>query len=596
MSTMTASAESPNAAWARALGRTTAITKEPGRIFPHVIGELAEEFGDAPAVLSDDVQLSFRALWEQANRYTRWACDQGLEKGEAVCLLMPNCPEYLAIWLGITQAGGIAALVNTNLRGPGLRHSIDLALPRHVIVAAEMLHVLSPELSSLASHPQVWIHGGEQDGHTRIDSEITAYPGSPVGGSDAGVEISDTALYIYTSGTTGLPKAARVSHFRVMQWTHWFAGLVDAQSTDRMYNCLPMYHSVGGVVASGAVLVGGGSVVLRRKFSASEFWRDIAKWECTLFQYIGELCRYLLHAAFDPDEVRHGIRMCCGNGLRRDVWEPFAERFRIPRILEFYASTEGNLSLFNVEGKPGSIGRVPPFLRHRFPVALVKSDPDGYGPLRNARGFCVPSQGDEIGEAIARISTEPSRLVTGFEGYTREADSEEKVIRDAFEPGDAWFRTGDLMRADKQGYLYFVDRIGDTFRWKGENVATSEVSLAICDYPGVLDAEVYGVEIPGSDGRAGMAAVVADGPIDLAAFRQHLVERLPGYARPVFLRFRPQLEVTGTFKHTKTTLAAEGYHSDNSGEAVFFDHPESGGFVRFDDDLRARLRSGQIRL
>ncbi len=244
--------------------------------------------------------------------------------------------------------------------------------------------------------------------------------------------VEDRALLMYTSGTTGLPKAANISHFRLMQWSHWFAGMMDTCPGDRMYSSLPMYHSVGGVLATGAVLVGGGSVVVREEFTARHFWDDILRWDCTLFQYIGELCRYLLRTDPLPHETEHRIRMCCGNGLRPDVWHDFKSRFRIPRILEFYAATEGNVSLFNIEGKPGAIGRVPSFLAHRFPAALVKFDVEKDAPIRDEEGWCVRCAANEVGEAIGRIGAEPSNIAGRFDGYTSEEDSEKKILRNAF--------------------------------------------------------------------------------------------------------------------------------------------------------------------
>jgi len=287
--------------------------------------------------------------------------------------------------------------------------------------------------------------------------------------------------------------------------------------------------------------------------------------------------------------------MCCGNGLRPDVWSPFKERFRIPHILEFYAATEGNVSLVNVEGKPGAIGRVPPFLAHRFPATLVKYDAEADGPVRDARGFCMRCAGNEVGEAIGQLLKDRSNVGSRFEGYTSEEASEKKILRNVFEPGDAWFRTGDLMRRDEHGYFYFVDRIGDTFRWKGENVATSEVSEAICGFPGIREANVYGVAIPGTDGRAGMATIVADDRLDLAAFRTHLAGRLPDYARPVFLRVRDDLEVTATFKHTKSALVREGYDPSAIGDAIYFNDRERQAFVRLDQSLYEQIRSGEVR-
>jgi fatty-acyl-CoA synthase len=589
-------------AWARALELTAPIARRPDRILPTVIEELAEQLGNAPALLSDGECLTYRALAERSTRYAWWAIEQGLAKGDTVGLLMPNRPEYMAIWLGITRVGGVVALLNTHLAGPSLAHCVNIAAPRHLIVAVELIDRLTAVRPDLAGAPKIWVHGAGQDQFPSIDYDIERYPGDTLSmlsilhrAERPPVTIDDRALYIYTSGTTGLPKAANVSHARVMQWSHWFAGLMDARSSDRMYTCLPMYHSVGGVLATGAVLVGGGSVVIRKAFSAHQFWRDVVRWDCTLFQYIGELCRYLLHTEPHPQEKDHHIRMCCGNGLRPDVWDRFKERFRIPHILEFYAATEGNVSLVNVEGKPGAVGRIPPFLAHRFPAALVKYDADAHAPVRDARGFCVRCAPNEVGEAIGQLLKDRSNVGSRFEGYTNEQASENKILRHVFEPEDAWFRTGDLMRQDEHGYFYFVDRIGDTFRWKGENVATSEVSEAICGFRGIKEANVYGVAIPGTDGRAGMATIVTDAGLDLAAFRTHLIDHLPEYARPVFLRIRDDLEVTATFKNTKSALVREGYDPVSIGDAIYFNDRERQAFVRLDKSLYDRIQSGHIR-
>jgi fatty-acyl-CoA synthase len=315
-----------------------------------------------------------------------------------------------------------------------------------------------------------------------------------------------------------------------------------------------------------------------------------------LFQYIGELCRYLLHAAPTPRETEHRLRMCCGNGLRPDVWNAFKSRFRIPRILEFYAATEGNVSLFNLEGKPGAIGRIPSFLVHRVPTALVKFDLERDEPVRDGQGRCIRCGPNEVGEAIGRVREAPSSVGSRFEGYTSPEASEQKILRNVFEPGDAWFRTGDLMRKDEEGYFYFVDRIGDTFRWKGENVATAEVAEAVCAFPGVKEATVYGVTVPRTDGRAGMVALVTDPGLDLAAFRAHLIDRLPAYARPVFLRIQSELDVTPTFKHAKHAVVRDGYDPTATADVIYFDDPKRQAFVRLDRELYDRIQRGQVRL
>jgi fatty-acyl-CoA synthase len=587
---------SPAKAWARALELTAPIAKQPNRILARVIDEIAERHGNSPALLSDRETFTYDALIERSRRYARWALAHDLTNGAVVCLLMPNRPEYLAIWLGITRVGGIVSLLNTNLTGTSLAHCINLVAPRHIIVAAELQDRFNGARDGLSGDGEISIHGEALADGARIDLEIDTYAAGPLTASESRhVTIEDRALYIYTSGTTGLPKAANISHARLLQWSLWFAGMMDTRPADRMYNCLPMYHSVGGVLATGAVLAGGGSVVIRESFSARHFWPDVVRWDCTLVQYIGELCRYLVNADSNPQETAHRLRMCCGNGLRPDVWGVFKDRFRIPHILEFYAATEGNVSMFNVEGKPGAIGRVPPFLAHRFPTALVKLDVDTEQPIRNDQGWCIRCGPNEVGEAIGPLLEDRSNVGGRFEGYTNEEASEKKILRDVFKAGDAWFRTGDLMRKDEKGYFYFVDRIGDTFRWKGENVATSEVSEALCTFPGITQANVYGVTVPRTDGRAGMAAIVADRELDLAALRSHLGARLPAYARPVFLRIGRELDTTATFKFTKSDLVRQGYDPSASSDPIYVDCREQATFARLDDALYERVRAGELR-
>jgi fatty-acyl-CoA synthase len=579
--------------WRRALEITAPITQHPSVTFPVVIERLAEQFGDAPALLSDTQTLTYGELRARADHYASWALDQGLEKGDVVCLMMPNCPEYLAIWLGIIKVGGVVALINTNLAGDALRHALDIVNPRHVIASGDYCDAVAAVLHRLAQPVDTWAHGGGPRGWKRIDAH---HPTGIDRAASRSPTLADRALYIYTSGTTGLPKAASVSHGRVMQWTHWFAGLIGALPNDRMYDCLPMYHSIGGVVATGAVLVGGGSVVVCERFSASRFWDDIVRWDCTLFQYIGELCRYLTNAAPHPQESRHRLRLVYGNGLRADIWEDFQQRFDIPRIIEFYAATEGNFSLYNCEGRPGAIGKTPSYLTHRFPVALIKFDIDAGEVTRGADGFCVRCGPDEVGEAVSRLSDDGGGAAGRFEGYTDPAASERKILRDVFNPGDSWYRTGDLMRKDRAGYFYFVDRVGDTFRWKGENVSTTEIEEIIAGCTGIVEGVVFGVQVPGADGRAGMAALVTDSSFDLAEFAGALNARLPDYARPLFLRLCPRISATGTFKPQKQAMARDGFDPAATGDPLYFYDRGRGGFVPLDADLYQRIRSGAQRV
>jgi len=581
----------------RTLKMTTPIAKNPNRVFPDVIEDLAEKYGDAPALLSDREKFSYRALAERSNRYARWALAHGLAKGDAVCLMMPNRPEFMAIWLGVTRAGGVVALVNTNLAGAALAHCINVVAPKHVIVAAELAGAFASARPHLAVNAKVWLHGADGADLPRIDQEVETHGGTALSaGERRALSIEDRALYIYTSGTTGMPKAANINHYRMMLASHGFAGIMDTKASDRLYNCLPMYHTVGGVVATGAILINGGATVIREKFSAREFWDDITRWDCTIFQYIGELCRYLVNSPPHARETAHRLRLACGNGLRPDVWQNFQERFKIPRILEFYAATEGNVSMFNFESKPGAVGRIPWFLAHRFPTKLIKYDVEHEQPVRTPEGLCVACAPDEIGEAVGKILKDPSRPGSRFEGYASQAETEKKILRDVFEKGDAWFRTGDLMRQDENGYFYFIDRVGDTFRWKGENVATSEVSETITSFPGVLQANVYGVAVAGREGRAGMAALVVEPGFDFAAFREHICAHLPDYARPLFLRLLPELDVTATFKQKKVDLVREGFDPARIDDPLYFSDAERRTFVPLDAALYARIQGGQVRM
>jgi fatty-acyl-CoA synthase len=590
---------SPAKAWLRALELTAPIPRNPHRVLPVVIEEAAVRMGDTPALLSDRESFTYSALAQRANQYARWALEQGLAKGDVVCLLMTNRPEYFAVWLGITSVGVVVSLLNTNLVGSSLAHCIRIVSPKHIIASAEFVDTLTDVLPQLDPSPAVWTHG--HDGASLpysargIEQDIARYSGEPLSRAEQRLPaIDDLALYIYTSGTTGLPKAARVSHARTMQWSHWFAGMMDVQPIDRMYNCLPMYHSVGGVQTIGAMLATGGSVVVREKFSASQFWSDVARWDCTLFQYIGELCRYLLHTEPSIDETQHRIRLACGNGLAPEIWDAFKDRFRIPQILEFYAATEGSVSLFNIQGKSGAIGHIPGYLTHRFSPLLVLTAIETGEPARNAQGFCIPCAPNQPGEALGKVVDDPSNLGSHFEGYTSAEASEKKILRNVLAPGDAWFRTGDLMRKDEKGYYYFVDRIGDTFRRKGENVATSEVAEVLGRFPGVLHANVYGVAVPDVEGRVGMAAVSTDRELNLDGLREHLSRCLPPYARPVFLRIRNQVELTGTFKYSKTELLREGYDPGACADPLYFDNAEK--FVPLDNDLYQRIQGGEFRL
>jgi fatty-acyl-CoA synthase len=535
--------------------------------------------------------ISYRELDAAANRMARFAKREGIAKGDVVALLMENRPEFLFTWLGLAKIGVTAALINTNLTGLPLAHSLRVSGAKHLVLGAELAESYATVESELEAKPKLWTTGGAD---RSLDTALAAESDAAVGAdARAGIKASDPLFYIYTSGTTGLPKAARFSHFRFLATATAAAGITGVTVDDRMYVALPLYHTAGGVMATGAALVSGASVVIARKFSTSRFWTDIAESGATTFQYIGELCRYLLNSPESPDETRHRLRLCIGNGLRPEVWEPFQKRFRIPQIIEFYGATEGNVVLMNLDNKVGSIGRIPPWVAKYFPTRLVKFDPDAGEPLRGPDGLCIECGPNEVGEAVGRIGDDPAGR---FEGYTDAKESEKKRLRDVLQKGDVYFRTGDLLRRDEDGYYYFIDRIGDTFRWKGENVATSEVAEVLSRFGGIKEANVYGVQVPGADGRACMASIVPNGELDLAALHAHLTKQLPVYARPLFLRVQGEMIVTATFKHRKVELVDEGYDPAKVGDRLYFADPEQRAFVPLDADVYTRIQAAGYRL
>ncbi|MEH6725334.1 MAG: long-chain-acyl-CoA synthetase [Hyphomicrobiales bacterium] len=519
----------------RTLRRLKPVVEKKTRLWPDVLDELVEKFGDRPALLSHTQQFSYREFQSRVNQYARWAKAQNLQKGDVVGLLMPNCPEFLAVWTGIGRAGGVTALLNTKLPGAQLAHCINIVTPKHIIVDAALAEQFLAarqylDDNSIPNQPTLWVYGDSP--HTSTDTPDAPKSLKPL------LEAADTAplpleerpdmttddkcLYIYTSGTTGLPKAANVNHFRVLAIMNGFSAASNASQHDRMYNCMPMFHSAGGLVATGSVLTRGGSVFIAERFSARTFWDDVVDNDCTMFQYIGELCRYLLNSPPHPKERSHKIRLCSGNGLRPDIWEAFQGRFQLPQILEWYAATESNAVFFNFDGKVGAVGRIPKWAKRRFVAEVVRYDHEAEAPKRNADGYCEICDPGEVGEVISKIMNDPKRPSQRFEGYSDSRESQKKVLESVFEPGDRWFRSGDLMRRDALGYFYFIDRIGDTFRWKGENIATSEVSESLTGFEGILEANVYGVSVPGRDGRAGMVALVAEDDFDPTGFYAHV--------------------------------------------------------------------------
>ena len=555
-----------------------------------------DHWPERTAVIDETRSVTYRELDMLANRFGNWAQGRNLRRGDTVALVLPNRIEFLAAWLGFSKVGVAAALINNQLTGAALAHCIKISKAHHVIADLETWRAVEDAGRSLDRSLMIWVLGLDEEDEASarrgLDAAIKgASAVRPDRSAREGLTNRAVALYIYTSGTTGLPKAAVISHSRARLYMRAFAAVTETRAADRVYCVLPLYHSTGGLCAVGATLLNGAALIVRKRFSASAFWPDVVATQATRFVYIGELCRYLINQPEQPGERAHKLQLAFGNGLRGDVWTEFQTRFRIPKILEFYGSTEGNASVFNFDGKAGAIGRIPKFLRGRMNLRLVRFDPETEEPIRGTNGLLQEAAPGEIGEAIGMIGTEARHE---FVGYADKAASQKKIVENVFKPGDRWFRTGDLMRQDREGYFYFVDRIGDTFRWKGENVSTAEVELRLADAPGVAEAIVYGVPVPGAEGKAGMASLVSEGRFNAKIFAAYVDEQLPSYARPVFLRLRKTMDTTGTFKYRKVDLVAEGFDPDKVADALYV--RDKATYVRLKPERYADIVAGMTKL
>jgi fatty-acyl-CoA synthase len=577
----------------RTLKRVKSIAPDSANLIVDDLEAAVARFRDRPAITFEGRTLTYGELDALANRFAHWAKGQHLRRGQTVALFMPNRIEYFAVWYGLAKVGVVTALINNQLAGLPLAHCLNICGASHVIVDPETSPVFEAAKPLMEKPLQQWVlgpaAGGQRDLVQALKSCSQLAPDRAI---REDIKARETALYIFTSGTTGMPKAARITHVRAQLYMRGFAGSTGAKSTDRIYVALPLYHATGGLCALGAAFLNGGSVFLRRKFSASHFWEEAVEQGCTMFVYIGELCRYLVNQPPVDDETRHKIRLAFGNGLRPDIWPTMKQRFKIPEILEFYGSTEGNVSMFNFDGREGAVGRVPKWLRKKFVVRLIQFDVENEKPVRGVNGFCIECGPGQVGECIGKIGGDAR---AEFAGYLDKAASDKKVLRDVFEKGDAWFATGDLMRQDADGYLYFIDRIGDTFRWKGENVSTNEVAERLQAAPGVKQANVYGVEVDGADGRAGMAALVVDPDFDVKTFGDHVARELPTYAQPLFVRILPEIETTGTFKLRKMDLVADGYDPGKVKGPLYFHDPKRG-YVKVTKTVFEKIATGAVKV
>nr|XP_046263529.1 long-chain fatty acid transport protein 1-like isoform X2 [Scatophagus argus] len=542
---------------------------------------------------------SFMELQERCHAVAHWALAQGWAEGDVVALYMESKPLVVALWLGLAMIGVEAALINNNLRQKSLLHCVSVSGARAMVFGTEMREAVSEVSGSLQSD-MVLFSSGEQDGEEKLcglhvhslDTLLDHSPKHPPHYTPR-KEFNDKLFYIYTSGTTGMPKAAVVVHSRYYRIASFGFHSFGLHHDDIFYNCLPLYHSAGTIMGVGQCLLFGLTVVVRRKFSASCFWDDCVKHNCTVFLYIGEICRYLLAQPVCSSEAHHQVRIAIGNGLRPSVWEEFVRRFRIHRVGEFYGATECNCSLINIDGKVGACGFNSRILPSFYPIRLVRVQEETGELLRDSQGLCIPCLPGEPGMLVGRINhTDPLRR---FDGYVDRDATSKKIAHNVFKMGDSVYVSGDILVMDEYGYIYFRDRSGDTFRWRGENVSTTEVEGVLSSLLGHTDVAVYGVSLPGVEGKAGMAAVAhTGGQFDLTAFLNAVQKALPPYARPVFLRLMPSVDTTGTFKIQKTRLRRDGYKPQDSSEKIYFLNSRAGCYEAVTDELYNAIMEGRV--
>ena len=547
---------------------------------------------DHPFLLFEEQRFTYGEGNAAVNRHVRAYEGLGVAQGDTIALMMDNRPEFLWHFLAAGKLGATVSLINTHNSGKPLVHALQICSPKLIVIGSEHAAAFDDIRGDLGLEAPVLVDvEGDAGGATFSDTVF----GSLMEGaseddpaSTSQQNLDQLGAYIYTSGTTGLPKAAKMRHARMHGIAMAFGGMGWAiRRDDRIYNPLPLYHTSGLIVCTSAVIAFGATLVLARRFSARRFWEDVREHDCTGFVYIGELCRYLMNQPPRDDDADNRIRVVVGNGLRPDIWAEFQQRFGIGKVREFYGSTEGNVGSLNLDGTVGSVGR----LIGRG-SALVKGDDEADDFLRGPDGVMVRCRADEPGVLIGRIAGGAG----SFDGYQDGEATKKKILTDVFRKGDAYFNSGDMLRTDRRRRLYFVDRMGDTFRWKGENVSTFEVQEQISSWSPVEEINVYGVQVPHADGRAGMASVVLSNEFDPAAFKHHIDEALPGYARPIFVRVQQAMDTTGTLKLKKADLRDEGFDPRVVRDPLYFRHPEEDAYVPLSEALFAQIERGELRI
>lgn len=563
-------------------------------LWPDELEQVIDQHHDRLAFIAGEQQWSYAEFDQYANRVAHWALSAGLVPGDTCALFSQNRLEYVAVWFGLSKIGVQAALVNNLLTGKGLAHCLDVANSKAILCEPKLAKTVGSAMKHLPKPLAIWTFDGATGDQLDFDAAIdAASPLRPSRDLRSGIKANQTLLKMFTSGTTGLPKAVKVSHVRAQRYAHSFSAALSASENDRMMMVLPLYHATGGLCGVGTSLMNGGALIVEKEFSASKFWQISTERGATLFTYVGELCRFLINTKVGEFDRQHQIRGMLGNGLRSEVWTEFQARFGVQTIAEFYGATEGNVGLLNADGTVGAMGRIPWYVKKAFNLELVAHDYETGEVVRDSKGRCVRVKVGEAGEAIGRIDPDDPRFL--FEGYGNAKDTKKKILIDVFANGDRYFRTGDLIRRDNKAYYYFVDRVGDTFRWMAQNVATGEVAAVLGALPGVQTANVYGVAVPKTDGRAGMAALAISTPFDGEQIYQWLEEHLPVYAQPLFLRLVESANTTGTFKFKKTELVADGFCLTAVSDPIYVLDRFKKTYVKLTRALEKDILAGSVR-
>ncbi|XP_072177272.1 long-chain fatty acid transport protein 2-like [Diadema setosum] len=570
-----------------------------GLTYTDIFEEQVRRHPDRMCLLYQDEKYTYAETDAQANRVAGWMEKSGLKSGDAVCLLLHNGPSFAWLVLGLMKSGIVASLLNTNLKPSALLYCLEVSEAKKLIFGSEFVDIVKEMLPELkARNVEAWMWDDGDDTKTPpgvVVMEIQSMAGGAF--PRKAVTPNDTAIYIFTSGTTGMPKPVIIQHRKILRAT-FFQRFTALSPGDIYYISLPMYHSAALLQGTLSAWYYGATVALAKKFSASRFWDDIRRHKATGFHYVGELCRYLLaQPRKDNDGVYgHEVKFAQGNGLRPEIWREFQTRFKVGIINEMYGATEGNFAFINTDGKVGSVGRLPWLLQVAMdPVEIVDYDYASGEPKRGGDGLCKRLPRGKVGLAVNRITSE-----SPFAGYKGSRDvTKKKTIANVKKDGDLYFNTGDLLLIDTDGYVYFKDRLGDTFRWKGENVSTTEVSQVVNSFEDISEANVYGVKIPGNeDGRAGMAAVVLKNANQFSwpDFYTHLTSFLPPYACPKFLRVVEQMDITGTFKHKKTALVDQGIDIGVIKDPIFVVDAKNKTFKPLTDNVLAAVKAGKLTL